>query len=38
MLRGIKKRNFDKDSEKAQKLFSEYKEIYRFLTGKDPVR
>ena len=38
MLRGIKKRNFDKDSEKAQKLFSEYKEIYRFLTGKDPIR
>ena len=38
MLRGIKKRNFDKNSEKAQKLFSEYKEIYRFLTGKDPIR
>lgn len=38
MLRGIKKNNFDKNSEKAQKLFSEYKEIYRFLTGKNPVR
>ena len=38
MLRGIKKNNFDKNSEKAQRLFSEYKEIYKFLTGKDPIR
>ena len=38
MLRGIKKNNFDKNSERAQALFSEYKEIYRFLTGKDPAR
>ncbi len=37
MIRGIKKKGFDKNSERAQALFSEYKEIYRFLTGKDPV-
>ena len=38
MLRGIKKNNFDKNSEKARALLAEYTEIYRFLTGKDPVR
>ncbi|MBR2432504.1 MAG: SAM-dependent methyltransferase [Clostridia bacterium] len=38
MLRGIKKNNFDKKSDKARALYAEYTEIYRFLTGKDPVR
>ena len=38
MLRGIKKRNFDKNSDRAQALMQQYKEIYRFLTGRDPIR
>lgn len=38
MLRGIRKRNFDKNSDRARELYGEYKNIYRFLTGRDPVR
>jgi hypothetical protein len=35
MLRGIRKKEFDKNSEKARKLFAQYEEIYTFLTGKE---
>ena len=38
MLRGIKKNNFDKNSDKAHALYTEYTEIYRFLTGREPIR
>ncbi|MBP3376462.1 MAG: SAM-dependent methyltransferase [Clostridia bacterium] len=38
MLRGIKKHNFDKNSEKARALYEEYTDIYRFLTGKEPQK
>ena len=34
MLRGILKKGFDRNSEKAKKLMTEYDEIVRFLTGK----
>ncbi len=37
MLRGLKKPSFDKNSEKAKKLYEEYENIYRFLTGREPV-
>ncbi len=37
MLRGIKKKKFDKNSEKARALYREYDDIYKFLTGKDPI-
>ena len=37
MLRGIKKRGFDKNSDRARALRAEYKEIYKFLTGKEPI-
>ncbi len=37
MLRGIKKQNFDKNSEKAHALYAEYEKTYRFLTGREPV-
>jgi len=35
MLRGILKRGFDKNSEKAKKLMEEYEKTYAFLLGKD---
>lgn len=35
MLRGIRKKGFDKNSEKAKKLFAEYESIYAFLTGRE---
>ena len=38
MLRGIKKPKFDKNSDKARVLYGEYEDIYRFLTGKAPIR
>ena len=38
MLRGIKKHNFDKNSDKARALYKEYTDIYRFLTGKEPKK
>ena len=38
MLRGLKRRNFDKNSDKARALYREYTDIYRFLTGKEPQR
>ena len=34
MLRGIRKPNFDRNGEKANKLMAEYNEIYSFLTGQ----
>ena len=34
MLRGILKKGFDRNGEKAKKLMAEYEEINRFLTGK----
>ena len=34
MLRGILKKGFDRNGEKAKKLMTEYDEIVRFLTGK----
>ncbi len=37
MLRGIRKNNFDINSQKAQRLYEEYENTYKFLTGKDPV-
>ena len=37
MLRGIRKNNFDIHSEKAEKLYAEYQNTYKFLTGKEPV-
>ena len=33
MLRGIRKKDFDKSSERAKRLCSEYESIYAFLTG-----
>ena len=33
MLRGIRKRSFDKNSEKAQRALAEYRRAYTFLTG-----
>lgn len=38
MLRGLRRHNFDKDSDKARALYGEYADIYRFLTGKKPQR
>ena len=38
MLRGLRRHNFDKDSDKARALYGEYADIYRFLTGKEPQR
>ena len=35
MLRGILKKGFDKNSEKAKKLYEEYEKIYAFLVGKE---
>ncbi len=37
MLRGIRKNNFDINSDKAQALYAEYVNTYKFLTGKEPV-
>ena len=37
MLRGIRKKGFDKNSEKAKNLYSEYERIYAFLTGKENI-
>ena len=37
MLRGIRKNNFDIHSEKAERLYAEYVNTYKFLTGKEPV-
>ncbi len=37
MLRGIKKQNFDKNSDKAKALYAEYENTYKFLTGREPV-
>ena len=37
MLRGIRKNNFDIHSEKAERLYEEYVNTYKFLTGKEPV-
>ena len=37
MLRGIRKNNFDIHSEKAERLYAEYVDTYKFLTGKEPV-
>ncbi len=37
MLRGIKKKDFNKSSDKAKALYAEYEEIYRFLTGREPI-
>ena len=34
MLRGIRKKGFDKNSEKAKKLLAEYETAYAFLIGK----
>ena len=38
MLRGLRRRNFDKNSDRARALYREYTDIYRFLTGKEPQR
>ena len=35
MLRGILKKGFDKNSEKAKKLYKEYERAYAFLVGKE---
>ena len=35
MLRGIRKKGFDKNSEKAKKLYEEYERIYAFLIGSE---
>ncbi len=37
MLRGIKRNNFDKNSERAKKLYEEYENTYKFLTGREPI-
>ena len=37
MLRGIRKSNFDKNSDRARALYKEYEDIYKFLTGRDPI-
>ncbi len=37
MLRGIKRNNFDKNSEKARRLYEEYENTYKFLTGREPA-
>jgi len=37
MLRGIRKNNFDINSDRAEKLYEEYQNTYKFLTGKEPV-
>ena len=35
MLRGIRKRSFDKNSEKAKRLLAEYEKAYAFLVGNN---
>lgn len=36
MLRGVKKKNFDKQGKAAMDAYARYKEAYFFLTGKEP--
>lgn len=36
MLRGVKKKNFDKQGKAAMDAYARYKEAYLFLTGKEP--
>ena len=38
MLRGVKKKNFDKNGKVAMDARARYKEAYIFLTGKEPTR
>ena len=35
MLRGIRKRGFDKNSDRAKKLYAEYESAYAFLLGRE---
>ena len=35
MLRGIRKKGFDRSGEKAKRLYAEYESIYAFLIGKE---
>ena len=35
MLRGIRKKGFDKNSDKAKKLYAEYEKAYAFLLGRE---
>lgn len=37
MLRGIRRSGFDKNSDRARALYKEYEEIYKFLTGREPI-
>ena len=37
MLRGIRKKSFDKNSDKAKKLYAEYEKAYKFLLGSEDV-
>ena len=37
MLRGVRKKNFDKNGERAKKAKAEYIAAYEFLTGKKPL-
>lgn len=37
MLRGIRKKGFDKESEKAKKLYAEYEKAYAFLVGREKI-
>ncbi len=38
MLRGIRRHNFDKNGDRANRLKAEYDETYKFLTGRCPHR
>ena len=38
MLRGVKKKGFDKEGKAALDAKKRYKEAYMFLTGKEPIR
>ena len=35
MLRGIRKKNFDRNSDKAKNLYAEYEKVYNFLLGTE---
>ena len=35
MLRGIRKKGFDKSSDKAKRLYAEYEKAYAFLLGRE---
>lgn len=37
MLRGIRRKSFDRNSDEARRSFEEYVTAYKFLTGKSPI-